>query len=892
MKVLMITHGTFLNPNEIVAGNSVRAFYLCMGLLENKVDIVYLYPRDLGNNGIVHDSIKIMTYGNSREFFRIIDSEKPDILFVGYWELLSLIPDNYHLPVVVDVVAPRILEAQYQDDYQLEEEVDKMIRLYRKADFFICGSLRQKHFLLPWLLMAGFDCTKTVPAAVIPITANPGKPHTRRADNRKWKIVTGGVTWPWRNNTDYIKTVVNALASGVMDGELTLLQGSYIYAPEQEGCRKQEFLQSDVVNVKSLLPYKTMEELFSRQCDIGIELAQINIERQYSQSFRSVEFLRCGLPVIVNDYLELSRDIVAYDAGWVINTPEEITEVLKNISSHPDEWLQKSRNAIKLASEKFHYNKRIKPLLDFIQNPFKPHRNDHAFISHTKFCKTDETATEEPVKQPAPEESANHSLSEEVVNHSRSEELSNYPLSEETVSPPGDHQENIVCSTFKKNLNLRHLKRSLKTQILLPLRSNSIASKIKAFVFKLSQHTVAVASSPGNEINGVIVTRADIFPTDHGAAVKIERTASAMSHYMKCVYLVTDDPAQYGVFEKGNFRFEPFPDWIVNLAPDRESVQQRIEQMGVPSSDAFLYYPMADKSFIVRTLYLAWTKKIRWFQAEFPIYGRACLWGRNLFGGKAVVVEHNVEYSRLMDQFPEMKLSAYDWIKNLEIAICNASDAVITVSDNDRQILIADGVFEEKIHTIPHGVDLEAFRNARPIDIHDRFSIPHGKLILTYHGIFSYPPNREAIVMFAQEIIPRLKQRDVDVAVLAIGRMPPRDIQHKDIFYTGSVDDVAPYLLAADIAVVPLLQGGGTRMKILDYFAAGIPVISTSKGIEGINITNGIHALVCDDFDLMAEAVCDLRKNPQKRRQMVKNAMAFVEKLDWKNIAGAYLALH
>ena len=128
--------------------------------------------------------------------------------------------------------------------------------------------------------------------------------------------------------------------------------------------------------------------------------------------------------------------------------------------------------------------------------------------------------------------------------------------------------------------------------------------------------------------------------------------------------------------------------------------------------------------------------------------------------------------------------------------------------------------------------------------------------------------------------------------MLAIGRDPPATSPHHRIHLAGSVEDLAGWLKAADIAVVPLLEGGGTRMKIVDCFAAKLPLISTSKGIEGIPVENGHDALVIDDWDEMAAAIVSLSANPGQAETLAENGYILARKLDWHIIARRYLDLY
>ena len=161
-----------------------------------------------------------------------------------------------------------------------------------------------------------------------------------------------------------------------------------------------------------------------------------------------------------------------------------------------------------------------------------------------------------------------------------------------------------------------------------------------------------------------------------------------------------------------------------------------------------------------------------------------------------------------------------------------------------------------------------------------------------FHGTFSYPPNRDALRICAEILLPGLETRGFRCHLLAVGRDAPASSPHPRIHLSGSVDRVGPWLRAADLAVVPLVEGGGTRMKIIDCFAAGLPVISTAKGIEGIPVVDGEQALIRDDWPAMIDAVCELATHPERARALGAAGRALAESLDWSEIARQYQALY
>ena len=106
------------------------------------------------------------------------------------------------------------------------------------------------------------------------------------------------------------------------------------------------------------------------------------------------------------------------------------------------------------------------------------------------------------------------------------------------------------------------------------------------------------------------------------------------------------------------------------------------------------------------------------------------------------------------------------------------------------------------------------------------------------------------------------------------------------IHVTGTVDDVGPYYERAQVAVVPLRAGGGSRLKILEAFALGRPVVSTTLGAEGLDVVDGEHLLLADTAAAFAEAVIRLLEDPELSARIAGAARALVEeRYDWDTVA-------
>jgi glycosyltransferase involved in cell wall biosynthesis len=794
MKVLLISQEAPLDDSTVVTGNAVRCRQLCNSLAAAGHAVTQVWQQ-------TGEARQPGTFDGRDALRSLVIRHQPDALVVCWWELVKLLPFDLEQPVVLDFVAPRPLEQLYENPEGLARELRQLRLVLQKCDLLLVGNQWQKHLMVMPLLEAGFDLRKDLPVCVLPLSGPALDPPQSDPVKTGWTLVSGGISWPWRRSASYWRAI-NRFNEQQSGARLVLFGGQY---PLHEHYSDAEL----DFEFTGLLPYREFSDFLTQQAHIGLELADHNIERAYSQSFRSVEFLRRGLPLICNRYLPIARQIEQYDAGWLLDGPDELPRLLGRIYGDPDGWRRKSEQALALAREALDPDRNAAPLLEWLDQAGKAPR-----------------------------------LPEEI------------PEAEPQLGTPP-------------------LAQRLKIQSRLAVRA------VRARLFGKQQ---------GSGI--VIVTRGDLFPTDHGAAVKIVETARGLASHGRRVAIVTDDRARWWELRDGALEPRPIPGWLRLLSLPGSLSKLLHFSKDLPQSNAFLYLPLSDGSFFWRTLYVARRIGAGILQAEFPAYARPCLKVRHFLGTRTVLVEHNVEYARLRAQLGELTEAQYQRFKAIELDLCNRVNAVVCVSDNDRQRLAEDGVDPARLHTIPHGVDLRAFDEAQPAGARQRFGIPAEALLLVFHGTFSYPPNSQALGVFAEDLLPRLERAGLEAHLLAIGRDPPPDSPHPRIHLTGSVEDLAGWLKAADLAVIPLLEGGGTRMKIIDCFAARLPVLSTAKGIEGIPVENGRDALVIDDWDELAQAIVKLAHNPEQASELAENGYVMARKLDWHVIARRYLDLY
>jgi len=802
MQILLITREPPLAQDEIASGNAIRTRQLENALQQAGHNVSQIW---LGN---AHDN-HADAFHNRDQLRAIINLKEPAVIVVAYWELLALLPFDMPQPIILDFIAPRPLELLYQHPEQVSEEILQLQRNLSKCDLILVGNQSQRSLLWFTLLQAGFDLRGCDPVMVLPLSAvSTGLPLSD-PEKDAWTLVSGGVSWPWRKSDEYWHAIRNMTETAVDTApRLILFSGQYKWHKDGPEVEKLQTHNRD------LAPYEQFSRYLTDSAHIGLELAQANIERRFSQSFRSLEFLRHGLPLICNDYLPIASLIQRYEAGWTISDPSELAGLLTSIMQDPDEWRRRSNNARKLVEQALDPAKVARPLIEWLELPAK--------AAHL---------------------------------------------------PASTHTQ--PTAVLGKVAFTQRLKRQWQL-----LRSTALNR-----VFR----------PPSNE-SILLVTRHDLFPADHGAAVKIVETAKALSRQGRKVGIVSDNRRHWWLFEDGQMRTCRLPLWLRLLSLPGPFAKLMHLSKDLPESNAFLYLPLSDSSFFWHSLYVGKKINAGILQAEFPAYAKPCIDASPILNAAVVLVEHNVEYNRLQAQLEEMTNSQFETLRAIEVDLCNRSDAVVCVSDNDRQTLLADGVDPALLHTIPHGYDPEPFAMPAKQGLAKQFGLPEDAVLIAFHGTFSYPPNRDALQVFADFLLPDLNKPDLNKPgrpfhVIAIGRNPPSDAPHPNIHFTGSVEQVGPWLSACDLAVIPLREGGGTRMKIIDCFAAGLPVISTSKGIEGIPVVNGREAEICDDWNKMRQVIVELSESESRRTSLANAAREFAADMDWNSIAKRYFGI-
>jgi glycosyltransferase involved in cell wall biosynthesis len=266
-----------------------------------------------------------------------------------------------------------------------------------------------------------------------------------------------------------------------------------------------------------------------------------------------------------------------------------------------------------------------------------------------------------------------------------------------------------------------------------------------------------------------------------------------------------------------------------------------------------------------------------------------------------VLDQHNSVYLIPERMAVEVRLPVSRWLlqreaklmARYEVRTCSQFGNVVWVTQEDfeavgRQATLQDVTrfSTQPRHTIiPICIDTHTARQAVPAAI---------KPVILFLGGMHWPPNAEGISWFIAEILPLIRAKIPDVTLLAVGKSPPRQIRDLEAVHTpGFVEDVEPYWQQSQVFIVPLRSAGGMRVKILDAWAHGLPVVSTTIGAEGLEISLERNILIADNPQEFARAVIRLLEDPGFRQHLAAGGKEQVARTyDWGQVYRLWDAIY
>jgi glycosyltransferase involved in cell wall biosynthesis len=245
-----------------------------------------------------------------------------------------------------------------------------------------------------------------------------------------------------------------------------------------------------------------------------------------------------------------------------------------------------------------------------------------------------------------------------------------------------------------------------------------------------------------------------------------------------------------------------------------------------------------------------------------------------------VLNNENVEHvilRRYLDRERNPAKVAYAWLehrkmKRWEREVCARSTVAMACSAIDQDVLQALCP-TLPITIVPNVVDLDPFDT----------DVREDPLTILFQGGMDWYPNRDAVQFFTRKILPEIRRRVPGARFVVAGRNPApafvstfADVQ--GMTFTGTVNDIRPFIAKAAVCVAPLRIGSGTRLKILEAAAMAKSVVSTRIGAEGLLLVPGEDIILADDADSFATSVAALLGDAPRRCAMGRSARARLER--------------
>ncbi len=256
--------------------------------------------------------------------------------------------------------------------------------------------------------------------------------------------------------------------------------------------------------------------------------------------------------------------------------------------------------------------------------------------------------------------------------------------------------------------------------------------------------------------------------------------------------------------------------------------------------------------------------------------------------------DHNAEYVLQQRAFETDIRQPRRWIgaaysfvqwqrlKGYERRACRTADRVVAVSEPDASAIRRLAPELEPV-VVPNGVDIKYY--AEEVPAIEAGEGP-GALDLVFTAKMDFRPNVDAVLWFAQAVLPQIRRESPRTRFWVVGKDPHPRLEplraDPGVVVTGWVEDVRPYIAGAGLYVIPLRIGGGTRLKVLEAMAMGKAIVSTSLGCEGFDLTPEQELSIADTPEEFAPAVLALLRDPERRQRMGDAARRYAStRYDW-----------
>ena len=361
------------------SGGGLRCWQIYQGLISRGIEVVASMPAFTFLTKKYFNEIPPEIRENLWEWHTqddIYARVKPDaVIFASNWDHYNLArkPD---VPLIIDLHGSRLIETSLWGEVP---DINKKLEVFSKADCLLTAGQKQRMYFYGWLLQAGRIPENDHFIRYIPISLSPER--FERVDTEKNDypyFVSGGGWFPWQDQSRAIFEICNSIVSrnkGLIKIFGTPHENS---APSKEEEKIRDIFKK-VKQFAETCPQVRVEGYVGRdalldeyrRASVSVELMKYNLERELAFTTRTIEYLWCGLPVLYNNYSEISAHISEYDAGWAVDPedPAMLNLALQEIFEDSDSVKRKSMNAQRLVADRFSWDKTIEPCVEFLNKP-------------------------------------------------------------------------------------------------------------------------------------------------------------------------------------------------------------------------------------------------------------------------------------------------------------------------------------------------------------------------------------------------------------------------------------------------------------------------------------------------------------------------------------------
>lgn len=372
-RVLVITPEPLPLPGQATTGAGLRAWGLTMGLRCRGFDAIVASCTTAFHERYRLEASSLPAHVRMFQrdrIDRLLEDVRPEVVVLQHWGMAHEVPE-LDVPLAIDLAGPHLLERAYWGSPDLLHDAEQKLAALRRADFVVCSGRFQRHYFYAWLALAGFDLRRT-PVPIIPFSVPPLEGFPGELEREPGTFVYSGMLLAWQDPSQGLRLLLEEM-DRCGRGKLVVFTGCHpvLDASAHHLAKLVDELRAHPrVEMRGIVPFDELIGALSRY-DVAFDLMEQNPERELAFTTRTMIYLACGLPVIYNDFSELSESIRSTGCGWTLSPGDEAgLRLLCRRILAGEESVAPRREQAKEFARCHTWDRTIAPLADFCAAPY------------------------------------------------------------------------------------------------------------------------------------------------------------------------------------------------------------------------------------------------------------------------------------------------------------------------------------------------------------------------------------------------------------------------------------------------------------------------------------------------------------------------------------------